>query len=342
MICTSRQGAPTLRGLKELEMDIRALPKAELHCHLDGVLDPAMAREIRCADPTFPVDPAAPEAADPITDVESFFRRWDWIRPIEGQLKWFYPILAIHMERLKAQRVVYAEVMLASGELPRDPAQAVEEISAFREWADRQEDGRIQVEFLVAFGRNGPPEAVARLEDRILALHQAGLIVGVALAGPERGNPVQPFHSTFARLHEAGLRIEIHAGEWCGPESVWDALTYGYPDRIGHGVSLFQDPRLVEIFQERQIHVEMCPTSNLQTGSVSRLRDHPVGRARDLGLHFSVNTDDPGVFGCSVASEYALLAEEFGFAEDDLRCITAHALEARFQPQLRIAGGTAG
>jgi adenosine deaminase len=322
-------------------MDTRVLPKAELHCHLDGILDPVMAWDIRRNDPAFPINPAEFERAYPITDIKSFFKWWDFIEPIEGKLEHFYPILGGHIERLKAQRVVYTEVMIAAGELPCDVVEAVEEVKAFRDRVNRQEGESIQVEFLVAFGRNKSPEEVEWLAERILALHGAGLIVGVALAGPEPGNPVKPFRRTFARFHEAGLGIEIHAGEWCGPESVWDALEYGYPDRIGHGVSLFQDPMLVELFQERQIHVELCPTSNLKTGSISCMREHPAGRAKDLGLNFSVNTDDPGPFGCSMESEYELLSEEFGFEETDLRGVYVNALGARFQPRLRVADNTA-
>jgi adenosine deaminase len=183
---------------------------------------------------------------------------------------------------------------------------------------------------------------VEELAERILTLYREGLVVGVALAGPERGNPVKPFRKTFERFHKAGIGIEIHAGEWCGPESVWDALENGYPDRIGHGVSLFQDPELIDVFQERGIRLELCPTSNLKTGSISRIEEHPVGRAKELGFHFSINTDDPGPFECSMESEYELLSEVFGFEGDDFQRIYAHSLEARFQPVLRIddAAGT--
>jgi adenosine deaminase len=128
----------------------------------------------------------------------------------------------------------------------------------------------------------------------MIGLYEAGLIVGIALAGPEQGNPVKLFHKSFARFHEAGLGIEVHAGEWCGPESVWDALEYGFPNRIGHGVSLFQDPRLVNVIRERQIHIELCLTSNLKTGSVSRIEEHPIGGGQRAETRFSVNTDDPG------------------------------------------------
>ncbi|MGD9099778.1 MAG: hypothetical protein PVF45_04805, partial [Anaerolineae bacterium] len=276
-------------------------PKVELHCHMDGILDRAMAWDIRRDDPSYPLDPREFERAYPIgNDAVSFFKWWDFIAPIEGQLENFYPILGRHIERLKAQGVRYAEVMIASGETPRDPVQAVEAVGAFREWVNGQEGGEMQVEFLIAFGRHRPVEVVEEIADRILKLYQTGLIVGVALAGPEKGHPVKPFQKTFARFHEAGLGIEIHAGEWCGPESVWDALEHGFPDRIGHGVSLVQDSRLLDLVRERRLHVEMCPTSNLKTGSVSRIEEHPIGRARELGLNFSVNTDDPGPFECSM------------------------------------------
>jgi adenosine deaminase len=307
-------------------MNWKTLPKVELHCHLGGILDPDMARDIRQQDPAFPIDPVQFERAYPVCDFEDLIRWVNFTAPIAGELDNFCPIL----------RVLYSEIMIPGAGLFRDEVEAVEKVQAFRDWVTGQEGGEIQVEFLALSGRNKSPEQMRAHEDRILALHKAGLIVGIALAGLERGYPVKLFHSTFARFHRAGLRIEIHAGELCGPESVWDALEYGYPDRIGHGVSLFEDPKLVEVFQERQIHVEMCPTSNLKTNSVSHIEDHPIARARDLGLNYSVNTDDPGAFGCSIASEYELLVRVFGFDESDFQRIYANSLASRFQPCLRV------
>jgi adenosine deaminase len=116
---------------------------------------------------------------------------------------------------------------------------------------------------------------------------------------------------------------------------VWDALEHGFPDRIGHGTSLFRDPVLVRRFQEQGIHLEICPTSSLRTGSVERLEDHPVRLARELGLNFSISTDDPGLFECSMESEHQLLATTFRFQEADFRRLGENALGARFQPRLR-------
>ena len=147
---------------------------------------------------------------------------------------------------------------------------------------------------------------------------------------------MKPHRSAMRLAYDNGLPIEIHAGEWCGPESVWDALEYGYPARIGHGVAILEDEALVRQFRAQQTHIEMCPTSNLATGVVDRMADHPIRRAFDLGLNVGVNTDDPGPFSCSMNSEYQLLVDEFAFAAEELDVLRRNALAARFQPTLRV------
>jgi adenosine deaminase len=112
-------------------------------------------------------------------------------------------------------------------------------------------------------------------------------------------------------------------------------MTCIHPDRLGHGVPLFDDPALIEVVKERQIHVELCPTSNVTLGSVAGIEQHPIGRARALGLSVSVNSDIPGPLGCSLTSEHALLARVFDFTVDDFTWLRTEALAARFQPALR-------
>jgi adenosine deaminase len=309
-------------------------PKVELHCHLDGILDPAMARAILQEDPSYPVDPETLARLYPV-DCFARFEQYFTLAAAEGSLDNFRPVLVRYLERLKAERVVYLEVMIGGSEIPLDPGAAVEKVGAFRQWLNEQEAGAIQVEFLACFARMQDAEKIAARSGRYIALREAGLLAGVAVAGPEAGYPVRPHARTLARLRDAGLGIEIHAGEWAGPESVWEAIESGCPDRIGHGVHLFADPALVERIQERGIHLEFCLTSNLKTGSIARLEDHPVRRARDLGLSFSINSDDPGAFDCTPGSESRLLAERFGFTEEDFAAIYRNSLAARFQPALR-------
>jgi adenosine deaminase len=314
------------------------IPKVELHCHLDGIPHPSRLAELEARGVRLGMTAEELAAFYPVAGYDDFVRWGKGMKPLEGDLDGFRPLLAMHLERLKAQNVIYSEIMISGSEIPRDRSELVGKVRAFRDWVTAQENGECQIEFLAAFGRNRTPEQANEIADRILMLHEAGLVAGVALAGPERGHPVKPLRRTFARFREAGVRVEIHAGEWCGPESVWDALEHGFPDRIGHGVAIFQDPALLRRVQEERIHIEMCPTSNLKTGSVCRIQEHPVRLARDLGLSFSINTDDPGAFECSMTSECALLADLFGFSESDFDRIRENSLAARFQPRLRCHG----
>ncbi len=315
-------------------MDITSIPKVELHCHLDGIANRQMIAEISQDYPDYPIQPADFDGKE-VNDYDSFWKWGEIVRPIRKQLSYYYPILEHYIAHLKRQNVHYFELMIGSSDIPKDITTAIDKLTVLREWVTQLENNEIQVEFLIACGRQNTVESFSARTKRLIALYEAGLICGIAIAGPEPGNPIQPFQGVLQCWHEAGLGIEIHAGEWVGYESIWDALNYGYPDRIGHGVSLFQDPKLIEIFKEKQIHIEMCPTSNLRTGSIDQIEDHPVQQARELGLNYSVNTDDPGIFRCSMDSEYELLTNTFGFNQDDFQKIYENSLNARFQKTLK-------
>jgi adenosine deaminase len=191
---------------------------------------------------------------------------------------------------------------------------------------------RTEVELLVGIGR-GPLERAQRQVERILTLARNELVVGVAIAGDEKACTIESLRDPIAHLRDAGLGIEIHAGERSGPESVWDALSHGQPERIGHGLRAFDDERLLGEIRARDIHLEFCPTSNLCLGAVADIHSHPIARARELGLNFSVNTDDPGPFACTLSSEFALLERELGFSRSDFEQIRANAWRSRLVRQ---------
>jgi adenosine deaminase len=305
--------------------------RAELHCHLDGVVDAEMLADIERAGIALPLGAAELERAYPVHDLDSFKRWFDVTEVLEGSLDGFEPVLARHVERLVAQGVVYTEIMIGSSELPRTDATSA--MRAHRRWLDRLAAGRIEVQLVLAVSRMRTPESMAALCQSALPLFDERLLVGIALAGwPEAGRPASAYRDTFRMLNERGVGIEIHAGEWAGPESVWDAIDHGYARRLGHAVGAFGDPRLLDAIGERGIHLEMCLTSNVCTGAVGRIEDHPLPRARELGLSVSLATDDPGAFRCTVASEHALAARVFGFDERDFHAMTAAALAARFGP----------
>lgn len=308
---------------------VRDLPKVELHCHLFGVLTPQMIRAIQQQMPDFPI--SADELADlyPVNDFDSFWRWWQPIHRLRmSDPVFFHPILLMYIEQLKAQHVRYAEINI--------PTISVEQVQVMRQLADAAETPDFQIEFIAAIGRQRPLDESRNAVDLAIDLFKEGLICGFMSVGDESARPIRDFAAEFDRIYSAGMGIEIHAGEWRGPESVWDAINYGHPQRIGHGVHAFEDDKLIAYLIDNNIHIEMCPTSNLLTGSIPDIDHHPLGRARDLGMSISINTDDPGVFSCDMNSEFRLSAEHFGFTEDDFQQVYEQSLAARFQPDLRI------
>jgi len=181
-----------------------------------------------------------------------------------------------------------------------------------------------------AIGRTPKRSIFEEKVDKVVSLWRQGDITGLALAGDERACKVKDYADIFHSLANEGIPVEIHAGEWCGPESIWDALEYGHPRRIGHALSLFDDPGLPKHFQDNNIHIEFCPTSNLKVSGVQRLEDHPVFKAMDHGLNFSINTDDPGHFECTMNSEFKLLQTVRPFNEEMCRQVFRNSLGAAF------------
>jgi aminodeoxyfutalosine deaminase len=321
-------------------MTWREQAKIEIHCHLLGIIEPPLLAHIRANGGTILVDPDALQAVYPVTNRARFERWLQILKPYQAQcFELMRPILAAHIRRLVDQNVVYTEIMLSPSIFPQVRQQMLTALHQWHEWTLEMEQGKVQVEYLMVIPRSLAPTILERDAQTILDLHRANLIVGVALVGMETGESLQRFSRCFARWRDAGVGIEIHAGEHSGPESVDDALKYGRPHRIGHCLSAFHDPALVESIRNARVHIEFCPTSNLRTGAVTHLEQHPIQQARQLSLSFGINTDNPGAFGCSMASEHQLVANTFGFSVSEFRAIFCNSLAARFQPKLRYISG---
>ena len=151
------------------------------------------------------------------------------------------------------------------------------------------------------------------------------------IAGDEAGFPVQPHVDAFAYAYERGIATTAHAGEGRGSESVWETLALLRPRRIGHGVRSAEDPKLVQHLRDTRVHLEMCPSSNIQiVESIPAWSQHPIGRLYEAGVSLSVNTDTRTLTPTTLANEYALLQEHFHWAKADFLATNLAALDSAF------------
>jgi adenosine deaminase len=185
-----------------------------------------------------------------------------------------------------------------------------------------------------------PREHEAEIGDRIaywvIDGAQAGVVVAIGLGGPEAGNPAARFSEAFNRVLAAGIPAVLHAGEHVGPESIWDALNNGHSVRIGHGVRCLEDPKLVEYLRERQIPLEVCPTSNVLLKVCETLEDHPLPKLIEAGLYITVNSDDPPMFNITLTDELIQCAETFKWNVQRVEQLTLNALGAAFYSERQV------
>lgn len=309
-------------------MLIEQMPKAELHCHLDGLLCPEYVQAIQKKGLCPNLDLGKMRRLYPVTNPEEWFRLAEFLHPHEqGKGELYLEVLKLHLNALAAQNVQYVEIMLCSF-LPTPNDVLDELMPKYRTVAQRIPG--VEVGYTWAIAKTPNRKGFERKIEKILFLFRRGYIDGFTCAGDETLCRIKDYADVFQDLSTQGVPIEIHAGEGTGPEFIWDALEYGHPRRIGHAMSLFDDPDLPGYFQKNNIHIEFCPTSNLKVGGLQRIEDHPVFRAMDSDLSFSINTDDPGHFECSMNSEFELLNSVKPFDEAICERILGNSLGAAF------------
>ncbi len=173
---------------------------------------------------------------------------------------------------------------------------------------------------------------------RLAALSRERGVVGFGIGGDEARGPALEFREVFAWAREQGLHLAPHGGETTGPQSVWEALECG-AERIGHGIGAIEDPVLVRHLTEWRIPLEICITSNLRTGAVASLREHPLRRLYEAGVRVTLNTDDPAMFGTTLEREYELAATDFGFTQRELIEVARNGFEFAFDEEARGMAG---
>jgi adenosine deaminase/aminodeoxyfutalosine deaminase len=309
---------------------IHTLPKAELHLHLEGSVTSETLLELRQRHGKQSTLAQA-ESLYQYRDFNGFLMAFKTLTE-DLQTPEDYELITYRlMEQLKAENVLHAEVYVSVGVCrwrKQDFDAIFEGLERGRERGER-EFGVSLLWIFDAVRQFGP--GAAREVFALAAKFRERNVVGIGIGGDEVKAQPELFREAYAYAAAQGLRLTAHAGETAGSESIWGALNLG-AERIGHGLTACQDSELIEELATRQIPVEICLTSNLRTGCLGKISEHPARRYFDQGLMLTLNSDDPAMFGTSLTREYELAQSEFGFTDEHLRELARNSFEASFLP----------
>ncbi|MEV6814580.1 adenosine deaminase [Micromonospora sp. NPDC051296] len=319
--------------MTDLRTFIAGLPKVELHVHHVGSASPRIVAELAARHEGRSPVPADPQLLadyfafrDFAHFIEVYLSVVDLIRDQEDV--W---ILTHEVAReLARQQVRYAELTVTPYSHVKRGIPAPAFCEAIED-ARKRAAADFGIELRWCFdipGEAGLPAAEETL--RISLDERPDGLVSFGLGGPEIGVPRPQFKPYFDQARAAGLRSVPHAGETTGPQTVWDALRELGAERIGHGISAAEDPQLLTYLAERQIGMEVCPTSNVRTRAVARIEEHPLPRLIEAGLLVTINSDDPPMFGTTLNDEYAVAAQLLDAGPAQLAELARNAVTASF------------
>jgi adenosine deaminase/aminodeoxyfutalosine deaminase len=315
-----------------MQQYIAALPKAELHVHLEGAIEPPHLTRLAIRNRTALAEGGerAVEALYATKDFPSFLESFGTVcRHLQTPSDYEFVTYRV-LRALSRQNVRYAEIILAAGVMLWKGQDIVAMFTGVDAGARKARDELgIRVQWIFDAVRQFPLEQAWAVARAATALRPRG-VVAFGIGGDEAAGPAGQFREIYEFARRQGLRLHAHAGETVGPESIWSALNDLGAERIGHGLTAAQDSALVDHLASSQIPVEICLTSNLRTGGLAELSQHPLRQYFDRGLHVSLHSDDPALFGTDLNREYLLAHQTFGFNKYELRRLAMNSFEAAF------------
>jgi adenine deaminase len=317
----------------DVERLIRALPKVELHVHIEGTLEPELAFALAAKHGVKLPYPSATalRAAYQFTDLQSFLDLYYAGCAVLRDRTDFYALAMAYFTRAHADGVVHAELFFDPQTHTVRGIPLATVIGGLRDAiADAHRRYGITSELILCFLRHlSEADALATLE---AALPFRSDFIGVGLDSGERGNPPSKFQRVFARARTLGLRAVAHAGEEGPAAFIREALDLLGVDRIDHGVRCDEDPTLVDRLARQQIPLTVCPLSNLKLGVVQRLEDHNLAKLLRRGVAVTVNSDDPAYFGGYIGDNYVAVARALALTPAEIVLLAEHAIRAAFAP----------
>ncbi|BBB49687.1 adenosine deaminase [Pelolinea submarina] len=314
----------------ELMDRLRAMPKVELHVHLEGATSAATVWELAQRNHiSLPEkSPEAWQASYSFRDFNHFIEIYQLAAECMRTPEDFAYMVQRFLERQAEHHVKYCEVFL-SASLMLDKFPQTEVITVLKEELEKGEEYYgVRARFIPDITRH-TPETRFQVLDFVLAGRDQGIFIGLGLGGKEVGFPPELFKDVFEEARRHGLHVVAHAGENGGPQSIWGAIRSLRAERIGHGVRAVEDLQLVRHLAQIHIPLEICPYSNYRLKVVPLDQPHPIRALMDQGVYVTVNSDDPPMFSTDLSSEYLLLARQ-GFGWDELWQLNLNALEASF------------
>ncbi|MGN6551389.1 MAG: adenosine deaminase [Pararhizobium sp.] len=305
------------------------MPKAELHCHIEGAASPALVKQ---QARKYGADVSGFIDGDRFVwhDFTAFLAAYDQSAALFRTPEDYALLAETYLRSLAADGAIYSEFFVspdhaeAAGLDPRAYLDGLGE-GIGRAKAATGIEGRMIVVGIRHFGADSVLRAA-----RFAASTPHPLVTGFGMAGEERFGRVADYEAAFAVARDAGLGITIHAGELAGAESVRDALDVIRPARIGHGVRAVEDPELVRRLAEERVVLEVCPGSNVALGLFPSFAAHPLAALREAGVRVTLNSDDPPYFATALGAEYRLAKAEMGLDDAALAAMTRTAIEAAF------------
>lgn len=314
---------------------IRALPKLEQHIHIIGSTQPETLLWL-IQDGGVKSDLKTLEDVKKhyrYTDFSHFIRVYSSVNDIvtkESQ----YELITYEMLKNEATfNVRHVEAIWSAYDHMRrglDYIKMLDSINAGIHQAGK--DFGVTCTIRVDLVRNYGPEIGAMLLGSIK--EKGDNIVAVDIGGSEDNYPPEPYEAVFRKAREQGLHLVAHAGEAAGPESVRGAVERLKVERVGHGVTAVRDQATIQLLKSRNVTIECCPISNLRTGVIKSIREHPIREFIQNGLKVSLNSDDPPMFGTDMNNEYLALSRELEFTPRELANISLNAVDSSFLPEV--------